>query len=209
MVRPPRVSDWSATGISDVTAATNRSSSEPLRRSSGRSGQPLEVSRWQMASRRSCAAAGLDLEAGRSRCPAPVIFTGLHAVDREQGIPDRLGRAACFHEDRLVQPDAVELVVEGDLAPGDDDHPAADRLDLRHDVSREQDRMPIAQLADQGANLADLDRVEARGRLVEDQDVGVVDQRLGQADPLPEAPREVAEQAPFDVSPGGTWRSPR
>ncbi len=41
----------------------------------------------------------------------------------------------------------------------------------------------------------DLPRVEADGRLVEDQHRGLVDERLGQADALPEALREVAEQA--------------
>ena len=93
----------------------------------------------------------------------------------------------------------LELLVHGDPAPGDDDHPAADRLDLGHDVGREQDRVPVAQLADQGADLADLDRVEAGGRLVEDQDVGVVDHRLGQPDPLAKASREVAEDPVLDV----------
>ena len=65
---------------------------------------------------------------------------------------------------------------------------AADRLDLGHDVRREQDRVPLAQLADQGADLADLDRVEPGRRLVEDQDVGVVDHRLGQPDALADSP---------------------
>ena len=106
-------------------------------------------------------------------------------------------------------PEVVELVVDGDPAAGDDDHPAADRLDLGHDVRREQDRVPVAQLADQVADLADLDRVEPGGRLVEDQDVGVVDQRLGQADPLAEPSREVAEDPALDLAPAGTARSPR
>ena len=59
--------------------------------------------------------------------------------------------------------------------------------------------MPVAQLADQGADLADLDRVEARRRLVEDQDVGVVDHRLGQPDPLAVALGELAEDPILDV----------
>ena len=49
-----------------------------------------------------------------------------------------------------------------------------------------------ARLADQLPRLDDLLRVEAGGRLVEDQDVGIVDQRLRQADALPIALRELA-----------------
>ena len=48
----------------------------------------------------------------------------------------------------------------------------------------------FAELADQLADLADLVGVEAVGRLVEDQQFRVVDQGVGQADPLAVALRE-------------------
>ena len=60
--------------------------------------------------------------------------------------------------------------------------------------------MPLAQLADQRPDLADLERVEARRRLVEDQDRRVVHHRLGQADPLAEPPRELADDPVLDLA---------
>ena len=57
----------------------------------------------------------------------------------------------------------------------------------------------LAQLFDQAANLANLDRIETGGRLVEDQDVGIMNHGLGQTDALPESSRQVAQDAVFDV----------
>ena len=37
----------------------------------------------------------------------------------------------------------VELLIDGDPTPGDDDHPAANRLDFGHDVGRQEDRVPV------------------------------------------------------------------
>ena len=70
--------------------------------------------------------------------------------------------------------------------PGTDDaHPVAQRLDLGEDVARQQHRAPF------GLDLADAvlehrlhQRVEARRRLVEDQQLGVGRQRRDQADLL-------------------------
>ncbi len=50
-----------------------------------------------------------------------------------------------------------------------------------------------AQLSDQVADLANLDRIETGSRLVEDQDVGIVDHRLGQTDALAKPSRQVAQ----------------
>ena len=50
------------------------------------------------------------------------------------------------------------------------------------------------ELADELADLDDLTRVEADRRLVEHEHRRIVDQRLRQADALPEALGEVAEQ---------------
>ena len=52
-----------------------------------------------------------------------------------------------------------------------------------------------ARLLDQLARLDDLLRIEAGGRLVEDQHVGVVNERLRQADALPVALRQLAAVA--------------
>ena len=114
--------------------------------------------------------------------------------------PDRVDRTSGLDRDRALPPQVGKLVVERDPAPRDDDHPPANGLDLRQDVRREQDRMPLAQLADQVADLADLDRVEPGRRLVEDQDLRVVHHRLGQADPLAESPRKLADDALLDLA---------
>ncbi len=60
--------------------------------------------------------------------------------------------------------------------------------------------MPLAQLADQGADLADLDRVEPGGRFVENQDLGLVHHCLGQADPLTEPLGKLAEHPVLNLA---------
>ena len=74
----------------------------------------------------------------------------------------------------------------------DDDDALAGLRDLGQDVRAEDDRVVAGEAPDQLARLDDLLRVEAGGRLVEDQHVGVVNQRLGEADALPVALRELA-----------------
>ena len=63
----------------------------------------------------------------------------------------------------------------------DDDGARAGRVHFLEDVGREHDRLVLAQLADQLADLVLLVRVEAVGGLVQDQHLGVVDQRLREA----------------------------
>ena len=48
----------------------------------------------------------------------------------------------------------------------------------------EDDRVIAGEALDQVARFVDLFRVEARGRLVENQYIGIVDDRLRQADAL-------------------------
>jgi hypothetical protein len=74
--------------------------------------------------------------------------------------------------------------VGDDAALVDDEHAVTGRLHLREDVGREDDRAALAQLTDQGADLGDLVGVEARGGLIEDEQVGLMEDRLGEADAL-------------------------
>ena len=84
--------------------------------------------------------------------------------------------------------------VDGDdPALVDDDDALAGLRDLGKDVRAEDDRVVAGEAANQLARLDDLLRVEARGRLVEDQHLRVVNQRLGEADALPVALRELAQ----------------
>jgi hypothetical protein len=72
-----------------------------------------------------------------------------------------------------------------DHAPLVDDHDApAGHRDLREDVRGEHDRVLAAEALDQLARLDDLLGIEARGRLVEDEDVRVVEDGLGEAHAL-------------------------
>ena len=75
-------------------------------------------------------------------------------------------------------------VVGDDAAVGDDDGAGAYGLDLLHDVGGEEDRLVLADLTDEGADFLELVGVEAGGGLVEDEHVGVVDERLSEADAL-------------------------
>ena len=81
-----------------------------------------------------------------------------------------------------------------DLAALDDQQAVAGLADLGEDVAGEQDRVLAAQRADGGAHLDDLHRVEAAGRLVEDQQLRLVHQRLGDADALAVAVRQAEDR---------------
>jgi hypothetical protein len=86
--------------------------------------------------------------------------------------------------------------VHGHDAPLVDDHDAVAGLaDLREDVRAQDDRVVAGERGDELSRLDDLLRVEARRRLVEDEHLGIVQQRLRQTDPLPVALRELAAVA--------------
>jgi hypothetical protein len=56
-------------------------------------------------------------------------------------------------------------------------------LDVREQVARQEDGLAARlELEDEVLHVAGRDRVEARSRLVEEDDLGVVDERLGEAD---------------------------
>ena len=65
------------------------------------------------------------------------------------------------------------------------------RLDLVEQVARQQDgHPPLAhEPSQQLQHLDDAERVDRRGRLVEDQHVGILDQRVGDAETLEHAAR--------------------
>ncbi len=65
-----------------------------------------------------------------------------------------------------------------------DDDAAASHLHFRENVRRKQNGVLFAQVLDQLAHLADLVWIEADGRFVENEKIGLVQQRVRQADPL-------------------------
>ncbi len=73
----------------------------------------------------------------------------------------------------------------------EDPDPVADRLDLVEQVAREQDgHVPLRdQLAQQVEDLGHAERVDRGRRLVEDEDVRILDQRIGDPESLEHASR--------------------
>ena len=102
-----------------------------------------------------------------------------------------------FPPAHLERQDVVEASRRGQAAPGDDGDTAAERFGVGKDVGAEEDRPPlVAQLEDERPDLAAAERVEARHRLVEKDDFGIVDERLGNADALHHPLRELPQLQP-------------
>ena len=59
--------------------------------------------------------------------------------------------------------------------------------DFRKDVRAQDDRVIAAKLLDELPGLDDMPRIEPGRRLVENQDLGIVHERLREPDPLPVA----------------------
>ena len=72
----------------------------------------------------------------------------------------------------------------------DDDRPAAHRLDLLEQMGRDHDRLVGPHRGDDLAHLVFLVGVEPVGRLVEDQHLRIVQQRLRDPDAAPVALRQ-------------------
>ncbi len=91
--------------------------------------------------------------------------------------------------------DLVERTRRDRPAPMQDDHPVADPLDLGQQVRIEDDRRAsIPRRADDRPNVGPADRIERRGRLVEEDQLGLAEQRDTQAEPLLHALREAAHR---------------
>ena len=83
-----------------------------------------------------------------------------------------------------------------DLAAADQDHLVGDLLDLVEQVAGQQHGAAAVGVAlEQATHPADAGRVEAVGRLVEDQHGRVAEQGVGDAEPLLHAERVVAQPA--------------
>ena len=92
--------------------------------------------------------------------------------------------------------DQLRLRALGHDAPAvDDDHAVADHRDLGEDVRGEDHGVLAGERPDEGADLGDLLRVQPDGGLVEDQHLGIAQQRLGQAHALAVALGQLADEA--------------
>ena len=79
-------------------------------------------------------------------------------------------------------------------AVGDDRHARAEVGDVLDDVGRQDDHHVLADLGQQVEEAVALLRVEAGGRLVDDDQLGIADQRLGDAEALAHAAGEAGQR---------------
>lgn len=87
-----------------------------------------------------------------------------------------------------------------DLPAIDDDDAVASHLHFRQDVGGNEDGVGLAEVADEFADLADLVGIEAIGGLVENEQLGIVDEGIRQADALAEAFGEGFDHFAADVA---------
>src|SRR5262245_26038089 len=80
----------------------------------------------------------------------------------------------------LARRERLEAAVGEEDALVDDEEPVRDVGHLGDDVAREDDRAPGLQAPQEVPEGDDLERVEAVRRLVEDDDLRVVDERAGE-----------------------------
>src|SRR4029079_19342895 len=90
--------------------------------------------------------------------------------------------------------DGVEVAAGDDPAVVDDRDAIADLLDLAEEVRVQEDgRAPIGGRSHDAPDVDPTDRVECRGRLVEDDQRGVAQERRAEAETLLHALREPAD----------------
>jgi hypothetical protein len=142
--------------------------------------------------------AGLYERAVDGRCPRGIDGHVKRAVDpcdlghvwkradQLGGLLQRLGSHS--------QAGSAAQLLDGSLgderAGADHPDPVGDLLDFPHQLAREDDRAPaLAERADEGAHLHHPGRIEPVGRLIEDQELGVLEQRGRDAEALLHANR--------------------
>ncbi len=97
------------------------------------------------------------------------------------GLPSQIARRAIGHDPSLV----------------DDEDAVARGLHLGQDVGAEDDRLGPAHFLDQLPDLHDLVGVQSGRGLIEDEHLGIVDHRLGQADALAVALAKLSDALVF------------
>ena len=134
-----------------------------------------------------------DLAAGG--CTADDRMQAARAPSRARARSSGVGSSRPTSIVAPPSPNRLASRVDGplpDQAPGGEDpDPVADRLDLGEQVAGEQDRQAplVDQRPEEVEDLDDAERVDGGRRLVEDEDVGRLHQRVGDAEALLHAPR--------------------
>ena len=145
----------------------------------------------------------LPVSRGRIVLAADAAKTARRRGGRQFARQHRADRLAHGGVDLAVQLDFKMFAAGGQFgqrplanhfAGREDGDAVADAFDFAEHVAVQEDRFAlVAQPAEHFADLAAADRIEAVGRLVEHQQVGIVHQRLGQPDALPHSLRVGAD----------------
>ena len=132
-----------------------------------------------------------------ARLDDQVLLVGLDLVAAEQRRDDRARPGLVGGQQldrRVLGAQLAHRPLDDDPALVDDRRAVADLLDLVQQVRGEEDRGAAgAELAHQLAHVLHALRVEAAGGLVEDHELGRVDERVGDAEALLHAVRVVAD----------------
>ena len=147
------------------------------------------------AARRSGSASGPQLD------DAPAVGNR-HSRARHRA-PDSTGDAGSSPDITSSQPVTLNATMSArrrpttQLAADQDADAAAQRLGVREDVRTEEHRAAaVAQFEDERPHVAAAQRVEPGHRFVEEDDLGIVDERLRQAHALQHALRVLAQRQP-------------
>jgi len=138
--------------------------------------------------------ADVDAGLGENFGLGPAVFVGeddFDVVDVGEGLDfgDDVGAGGLdFKEDGAAAADEAGEVGGGvggfDAAVVDDEDAGAGEFDFGEDVGGEEDGVVFAEFLDEVADGADLIGIEADGGFVEDEEVGVVDEGVGESDAL-------------------------
>ena len=128
---------------------------------------------------------------------SPVAVGGVH---RQAGVVKRgveRGEVVCLDDGPRLGQQLGAGALRLDPSAADDHHPVGDGLDLGQQVGGEQHgAAAVGEVAQQAPHPAHAFRIEAVGGLVEDQDLGVAEQRVGEAEALAHAERVLADTPP-------------
>ena len=115
--------------------------------------------------------------------PQPELADGADALDVVERVDVERARGLDLDDLAARRPAAQGVGrVEGDQAPAGDQRDQVARLGLGDVLGRDEERAPgIAQAAKLGPDLGSQQRIDADGGLVEDEELGVVDERRTRA----------------------------
>ncbi len=131
------------------------------------------------------------------------VVVDRHGTEGLDGGPSPLVEVGHAEPNAVDRDDIVERPRGDHPAAVEDDHAVADPLDLGQQVRVEDHRgAAIARRADDGADVRSPDRIERRGRLIEQDQLRLAEQRDAQPEALLHALGEAADRVP------GTIREP-